>query len=472
MSLFGNNNTTSTSASLFGNNNNNNGSSLFGANNQNQNNNTSSLFGNNNNNNTTSLFGQNNKNTGSLFGQNNNANNNTNSLFGQNNNNTNNNTSSLFGQNNNNTNNNTSSLFGQNNNTTNNNTSSLFGQNNNNTNNNTSSLFGQNNNNSNNNTSSLFGQNNNNNGITTGSLFAPKSGNNQTGNLSGINNNNQSNNSNPNIPYIDLNNSKIQHDLLEYQTVLVNIDKCINPTKNENMFKDYLYNPIEKGKQPNEYNVYNPYTKDIQKRILYINDYNIWEEGNKNNKNPNEYYTVQISSVDDLLNRNKKLETAIFKHISETVDTQKNLEILNKKIDDEMNNKLMELKNCHLKLDELELNLSSKVAQYNYLIGTAKENVRATQEIKDTIKKTNDTIKKNNMIELCDKIKKSSNENFGGESYNYIKDMNKDKINNMLDALVEIQSMMTIINNNNKKNLDKLNGMQREVERILSKNTI
>ena len=67
------------------------------------------------------------------------------------------------------------------------------------------------------------------------------------------------------------------------------------------------------------------------------------------------------------------------------MDTQKNLEILNKKIDDEMNNKLIELKNCHLKLDELELNLSSKVAQYNYLIGTAKENVRATQEIKDTI---------------------------------------------------------------------------------------
>ena len=446
MSLFGNNNTTNTTTSLFGNNNNNKSSSLFGANNQNQgqNNNTSSLFGNNN----------------------------TSSLFGQNNNNTNNTTTSLFGQNNNNTNNTTTSLFGQNNNNTNNTTTSLFGQNNNNTNNTTTSLFGQNNNNINNTTNSLFGQNNNNNGASTGSFFAPKSGGNQIGSLSGINNNNQSNNNNPNIPYLDQNNSKIQHDLLEYRTVLENIQKCMDPLKTENMFKDYLYNPIPKSNQPNDYNVYRPYTFNKRQNIAYINDYNIWEEGNKNNKNPNEYYPIQISSVEDLLFRNKKLEAGLFNNISKTVDTQKNLEILNKKIDDEMNNKLMELKNCHLKLDELELNLSSKVAQYNYLIGTAKENVRATQEIKDTIKKTNDTIKKNNMIELCDKIKKSSNENFGGENHNYIKDMNKDKINNMLDALVEIQNMMTIVNNNNKKNLNKLNGMQREVDRILRKNRI
>ena len=79
-------------------------------------------------------------------------------------------------------------------------------------------------------------------------------------------------------------------------------------------------------------------------------------------------------------------------------------------------------------------------------------------------------LKKNNMLELCEKIKKSSNENFGGESHNYIKDMNKEKINNMLDALVEIQNMMTIVSNNNKKNLDTLVGMQREVDRIFRKN--
>jgi hypothetical protein len=257
---------------------------------------------------------------------------------------------------------------------------------------------------------------------------------------------------------------------MEYQNILINIENCMNPSKIENMFKDYLYNPIPKGKQPNEYNVYRPHTTNRQKSIIYINDYNIWEEGNKKNKNPNEYYPIQMSSVEDLLNRNKKLESGLFRTISETVETQKNLEILNKKIDDEMNNKLMELKSCHLKLDELELSLSSKVAQYNYLIGTAKENVRETQEIKDTIKKTNDNIKNNNMLELCEKIKKSSNENFGGESHNYIKDMNKEKINNMLDALVEIQNMMTIVSNNNKKNLDTLMGMQREVDRILRKN--
>ena len=427
-----------------------------------------SLFGNNNNttNATNNLFGNNNNTTNtanSLFGNNNNTTNTANSLFG-NNNNTISTTSSIFGNNNNPT-STSNSLFGNINNNVNFSNASTFtfgsNQNQNQTNNTTTSVIG------NNNPNSLFGQNNNN----PISSLGQNNNQNQIGNLNGINNNNQVNNNiNQNNQYLDLNNPKTLHDLLEYQKILTNIDNCMNPSKNENMFKDYLYQPIPKGKQPNEYNVYRPHTINKERKMVYINDYHIWEEGKNNNKNPNEYYPIQISSVEDLLNRNKKIESGLFKSISQTVETQKNLETLNKKIDDEMNNKLMELKNCHLKLDELELSLSSKVAQYNYLIGTAKENVRETQEIKDTIKKTNDNIKKNNMLELCEKIKKSSNENFGGESHNYIKDMNKEKINNMLDALVEIQNMMTIVSNNNKKNLDTLVGMQREVDRIFRKN--
>ena len=413
-----------------------------------------SLFGNNNN--TTNA-------TNNLFGNNNNTTNTTNNLFG-NNNNTISTTSSIFGNNNNPT-SASNSLFGNINNNVNFSNASTFtfgsNQNQNQTNNTTTSVIG------NNNPNSLFSQNNNN----PISSLGQNNNQNQIGNLNGINNNNQVNNNiNQNNQYLDLNNPKTLHDLLEYQKILTNIDNCMNPSKNENMFKDYLYQPIPKGKQPNEYNVYRPHTINKERKMVYVNDYHIWEEGKNNNKNPNEYYPIQISSVEDLLNRNKKIESGLFKSISQTVETQKNLETLNKKIDDEMNNKLMELKNCHLKLDELELSLSSKVAQYNYLIGTAKENVRETQEIKDTIKKTNDNIKKNNMLELCEKIKKSSNENFGGESHNYIKDMNKEKINNMLDALVEIQNMMTIVSNNNKKNLDTLVGMQREVDRIFRKN--
>ena len=401
----------------------------------------------------------------SLFGNNNNTTNTANSLFG-NNNNTISTTSSIFGNNNNPT-STSNSLFGNINNNVNFSNASTFtfgsnqNQNQNQTNNTTTSVIG------NNNPNSLFSQNNNN----PISSLGQNNNQNQIGNLNGINNNNQVNNNiNQSNQYLDLNNPKTLHDLLEYQKILTNIDNCMNPSKNENMFKDYLYQPIPKGKQPNEYNVYRPHTINKERKMVYINDYHIWEEGKNNNKNPNEYYPIQISSVEDLLNRNKKIESGLFKSISQTVETQKNLETLNKKIDDEMNNKILELKNCHLKLDELELSLSSKVAQYNYLIGTAKENVRETQEIKDTIKKTNDNIKKNNMLELCEKIKKSSNENFGGESHNYIKDMNKEKINNMLDALVEIQNMMTIVSNNNKKNLDTLVGMQREVDRIFRKN--
>jgi len=58
----------------------------------------------------------------------------------------------------------------------------------------------------------------------------------------------------------------------------------------------------------------------------------------------------------------------------------------------------------------------------------------------------------------------------GGENKDYIKELSKEKINYMLDALVEIQNMMNVVNNNNKKNLNIVNGMQKEIDRIMKKN--
>jgi hypothetical protein len=415
--------------------------SLFGNPSQSQNQ-GGGLFGSNqpssnplgaNNNKQGGLFGANNNSTNISFGANTSG---GNSLFG-------NNTSSNqinFGANKGNQSNN---LFGSN--TTGNQSTSLFGQNN------TQNA----NNQQNQNTSNILG------------------------NLSGINaNNNQSNNPQQNNifnqnrqNYIDLNNQKTRHDLEEFNQILDNVSNCSDPARLENMFKDYLYMPIPKGIQPNDVNNYRPYTI-VEGQQKIVNDYNIWEKANKNNVNPNKYFPIQISSVDALLNRYKNLEKGILQTIAKTVETQKNLENINKKIDDEMNSKISELKNCHIKLDKLQLGLSSKVAQYNYLLGTAKENVNETQQIKENIKKANDIINKNNMIDVVEKVKKFSNEEIAGEKKDYIQELNKEKINYMLDALVEIQNMMNVVNANNRRNLNIVNGMQKEIDRILKKNEI
>jgi hypothetical protein len=416
--------------SLFGNTSQgqNQGGGLFGSNQP-----SSNLLGANNNNKQGGLFGANNNSTNISFGANTSG---GNSLFG-------NNTSSNqinFGANKGTQSNN---LFGSN--TTGNQSTSLFGQNN------TQNA----NNQQNQNTSNILG------------------------NLSGINaNNNQSNNPQQNNifnqnrqNYIDLNNQKTRHDLEEFNQILDNVSNCSDPARLENMFKDYLYMPIPKGIQPNDVNNYRPYTI-VEGQQKIVNDYNLWEKANKNNVNPNKYFPIQISSVDALLNRYKNLEKGILQTIAKTVETQKNLENINKKIDDEMNSKISELKNCHIKLDKLQLGLSSKVAQYNYLLGTAKENVNETQQIKENIKKANDIINKNNMIDVAEKVKKFSNEEIAGEKKDYIQELNKEKINYMLDALVEIQNMMNVVNANNRRNLNIVNGMQKEIDRILKKNEI
>ena len=322
----------------------------------------------------------------------------------------------------------------------------------------------------NNPTPSFFGNTNNQNNQNqnTGTFFTQ---NNMQVNQNQNNNNNpnilQQQNNNINQNYLNLNDPKIQHDLIEYQEALMNVEKCLKESEKENMFKDYLYLPIPKGNSPSEYHVYKPYTR-TNNNVRIINDYNIWEEGNKKNKNPNELFTVQISSVDALLNKNKNLEKSILNSIANSVDNQKILENLNKKIDEEMNTRILNIKECHLKVDELEIDLSSKIAQYNYLVGAAQENVRKTQEIKENIKKTNDNINKNKILEFSEKIKQASNENFEGENKNYIKDMSKEKINGMLDSLVEIQNMMKIIYNNNKKNYNILLGIEKEADKILN----
>lgn len=420
------------------------GGGLFGASQQN-----ASILGANNNNKSGGLFGNSNNPTNISFGANNTSG--GNSLFGAN-------TSSnqlTFGPNNsgNNQNNQQGSLFSFNNKG--NQSNNLFGSGNQSTN-----LFGQNN------TQNANNQQNQN----TSSIF---------GNLSGINaNNNQNNNPQQNNffnqnrqNYIDINNPKNRHDLEEYKQILENVSNCSDPAHQENMFKDYLYMPIPKGIQPSDVNNYRPYTI-VEGQQKIVNDYNIWEKASKNNVDPNKYFPIQISSVDALLNRYKNLEKGILQSIAKTVETQKSLEKINKKVDDEMNSKISEIKNCHTRLDKLQLGLSSKVAQYNYLLGTAKENVNDTQQIKDNIKKTNDNINKNNMIEVSDKIKKCSIEEIPGETKNYIKELNKDKINYMFDALVEIQNMMNVVNTNNKRNLNIVNGMNKEIERILKKNQI
>ena len=324
----------------------------------------------------------------------------------------------------------------------------------------------------NNTAGSFLGNNNsqNNQSQNTASFFTQNNvQGNQNQNNNNPNNQNilQQQNNNINQSYLNLNDPKIQHDLIEYQEALKNVEKCLKVTEKENMFKDYIYLPIPKGYSPSQYHIYQPYTR-MNNNVSIINDYNIWEEGNKKNKNPNEFFTAQISSVDALINKNRSLEKSILENIAKSVDNEKILENLNKKIDEEMNTKILNIKECHLKVDELEIDLSSKIAQYNYLVGAAQENVGKTQEIKENIKKTNDNINKNKILEISEKIKQASNENFKGENKNYIKDMSKEKINGMLDGLVEIQNMMKIIYDNNKKNYNILLGIEKEADKILN----
>ena len=434
---------TNNNTSIFGNNNNNKTSNIFSSNfsfgikNDNNNNKaTSTLFGNANN----VTFGTNNNNNSTLSSlQTNNIFNNNNSIFG----NTSSNQNNIFINNN------------QNNLTTNN----IFANKNN---NNNSLLFQNNNNNQNN----IIG----NNTINIGNI-----NNNNLFNLSGINNDNNNiiNNNVMNNGYININDQKAENEINEYKQVLNDINKCMNVSECENMFKDYLYMKIQKGKILNDINNYKPYTYRNNQQI--INDYNIWVEGNKHNKYPNEFFPVQISSPKELLKRNILLEKAILNNIARDHDSIKNLENVNKKITDVMNQKLIDLKNYQYKIEELEYELATLKDKYNYLTGSATENLEDIKEIKENEIKINDKIKEDEIIESFGKMKRFPNENLNLSNLNnqnYVKNMNHDKINLLLDGLTEIQNMMDYIYNDNKKTLNIIMGAQKKFDEICEKHKL
>lgn len=287
-------------------------------------------------------------------------------------------------------------------------------------------------------------------------------------NLNQQNQPNQQNQQNQN-QQLSFNSYKDQIDLQEFCQILKNVESCINPYSDCNMFKDYVYKRLPKNQIQNIaiFSQYRPFLLNRGQKIK--NDYNIWEEARKNNKNPQELYPFQISNVEGILNRSKLLEISLLKNLDDNILTGKSMDNLNIKIDDSLGGNFEDFKNSQTQLNELGIKISSKVAQINNLLRGGNENLDSMEKIKEAIKKANNDIKESNMEEMCEKISKIEKENINGENKNYIKEMSKDRVNNILDVLMEIQNMMKVIDNNTKKNLIIVKGMEKEVERIKNK---
>ena len=476
MSLFGN---TATGGGLFGNKQTNQqttGTNLFGgASNQTTNTGTN-LFGNTNQQN----MGNTTQGTG-LFGQTNNQQNSGTNLFGNTNT-----GGGLFSNTNTNQQNNTTGggLFG--NSTTTNTTTGggLFG---NTTTNSGGGLFG-NTNQQNNQGTGLFG-NTTTNSTTGGGLFGNT---NQGGGLFGANqnktttifgNSNTNNQSTSlfgntvftpsnqqNQPYSTLNTypSKRDMDIYEVQLLFQTIVNAYNPSSPSNLFKYFLYTKIPYGTDGRVYNQYSPYVRSEDGTTNCI-DYNLWLKATQDNKNPQTTFPTQISSPKQFVSRLKMNEVQLLSVLEEIVKMQKNLESLNIKCGNEIDTELYNAREKMKKIKNLLTIVSTKMAKLGIRTGKVDKNVAIEKKIEEKLVHitsfTNEGSEINRKINM---LRNASLENttIEQDENNYMKDMNKIRIDRNINVLRQMKQIIDSQFSNLNKNIKIINGIQNDLNQL------
>ena len=434
-SLFGN---TQTGSSLFGGSNT--GGSLFGGNNNKPQtgglfgnpSQTTNLFSNPNPSGTGGLLGGNNQNTGTqnnILGGNNQTNTGT-SLFGNTNNQGGGNTgTSLFGNQNQNSGGN--SLFGNSGN-------SLFGGNN-----KPTTIF----NNQPQQSGSLF---------STGTFFTPPT---TQQNSLFSNNNLTSLNSYP---------SKRDLDATEIQNLFQTIFSAYHPSSPANLFKYFLYTRIPNGTDGRMYQQYSPYVK-TEDGVNNCIDYDLWLKATQANTNPRTTFPTQISSPKQFVSRLKTNEIYLLSVLEEIVKMQKNLETLNIKCGNEIDSELYNAKDKMKKIKNLLTLVSTKMAKLGIRTGRVDKNVALEKRIEERLIAIKSHIKEEGEINRhINMLRNASLENTTIDQYetNYMKDMNKMRIDKNINVLRQMKLIIDTQFGNLNKNIKIINGIQNDLNQL------
>ena len=427
MSLFGN---TGTGGSLFGNqptNQQTTGTSLFGGTTTTTANTGTNLFGNTNqqNNSTT--------NTGLFGGQTNNQQNSGTGLFGSTNT-----GGGLFGNTNTNNQNTTTGggLF-SNTTTTNTNGTSLFGN--------------TNTNQQNNQGTGLFGNTTTTNTNTGGGLFGNTTTTNQGTSLFGNTQNKPTT--------IFGNSTNNQQSTSLFGTTV------FTPS---NLFKYFLYTKIPYGTDGRVYNQYAPYVRSEDGTTNCI-DYNLWLKATQENKNPQTTFPTQISSPKQFVSRLKMNEVQLLSVLEKIVKMQKNLESLNIKCGNEIDTELHNAREKMKKIKNLLTLVSTKMAKLGIRTGKVDKNVAVEKKIEEKLVHiasfTNEGSEINRKINM---LRNASLENttIEQDETNYMKDMNKIRIDRNINVLRQMKQIIDSQFSNLNKNIKIINGIQNDLNQL------
>ncbi len=273
-----------------------------------------------------------------------------------------------------------------------------------------------------------------------------------------------------NQPYSTLNTypSKRDMDIYEVQLLFQTIVNAYNPSSPSNLFKYFLYTKIPYGTDGRVYNQYSPYVRSEDGTTNCI-DYNLWLKATQDNKNPQTTFPTQISSPKQFVSRLKMNEVQLLSVLEEIVKMQKNLESLNIKCGNEIDTELYNAREKMKKIKNLLTIVSTKMAKLGIRTGKVDKNVAIEKKIEEKLVHitsfTNEGSEINRKINM---LRNASLENttIEQDESNYMKDMNKIRIDRNINVLRQMKQIIDSQFSNLNKNIKIINGIQNDLNQL------
>ena len=273
-----------------------------------------------------------------------------------------------------------------------------------------------------------------------------------------------------NQPYSTLNTypSKRDMDIYEVQLLFQTIVNAYNPSSPSNLFKYFLYTKIPYGTDGRVYNQYSPYVRSEDGTTNCI-DYNLWLKATQDNKNPQTTFPTEISSPKQVVSRLKMNEVQLLSVLEEIVKMQKNLESLNIKCGNEIDTELYNAREKMKKIKNLLTIVSTKMAKLGIRTGKVDKNVAIEKKIEEKLVHitsfTNEGSEINRKINM---LRNASLENttIEQDESNYMKDMNKIRIDRNINVLRQMKQIIDSQFSNLNKNIKIINGIQNDLNQL------
>lgn len=262
--------------------------------------------------------------------------------------------------------------------------------------------------------------------------------------------------------------NKNEVDYYELSHLIKNYIDSLSSFKPENAFKYMLYTRYQQTPQNLYPDHYSPYVV-LPDGTANCIDYDLWLKAVQENPDSNLFVPIQISSPKQFVSFLKQTEINILYALDRIIKMQKDLEVINQKTFEEISNHLAQAKTKKEQIKEKLLSVATKMARLGIYTGYAENNTILEKQIETNLTEIKENL--NQESEFMQKVRTLKTGNCEIEATtieigDYMKDMNKIRLEKNVNALRQMKSIIDLQFNNINSNIKMINGIQDDLNHL------